>query len=170
MNDKVFVHITWVSIRKCVGFSSCILASKHFLITSSLLGLTWVSNAHHAIATFVTSIVRPSILRFWTYSDHKGMLEWVVILHLSTWIGPKICHNLKNKVQVLESKWKVFASIWFFFQAPQYWCSEHIYWLIEFIFIIIKIIPNPQKRGILLGYFFKSKWYDTIFFKSLEGG
>ncbi len=83
MNDKVFVHITWVSIRKCVGFSSYIPSSKHFLITSSLLGLTRVSDAHHAIATFLTSIVQPSILRFLTDSDHKGMLELLAILHLS---------------------------------------------------------------------------------------
>ncbi len=38
----------------------------------------------------------------------------------STWIGPKFCGNLKNKVQVLECKWNIFASIWIFFQAPQY--------------------------------------------------
>ncbi len=83
MNDKVFVHITWISIRKCIGFSSYIPTSKHFLITSALLRLTWISNAHHAIVAFLTSFVQPSILRFLIDSDHKGMLELVAIMCLS---------------------------------------------------------------------------------------
>jgi hypothetical protein len=41
------------------------------------------------------------------------------------WIGPKICGNLKTKVQVFESRWNVLASIWFSFQTPQDWCGEH---------------------------------------------
>ncbi len=83
MNDKVFVHITWVSIKKCIGLSSYTLASKHFLITWSLLGFTQVLDTHHAIATLFASIVQPSILCFLIDNDHKGMLELLVILCLS---------------------------------------------------------------------------------------
>jgi hypothetical protein len=49
-------------------------------------------------------------------------LHYLQVLEL---IEPKICGNLKNKVQVLENRWKVFANIWFCFHAPQYWCGEH---------------------------------------------
>jgi hypothetical protein len=42
-----------------------------------------------------------------------------------------------------------------------------------FVFII-KIIPNPLKNDTIveefLGYFLKSKWYDTNCFEKLEGG
>jgi hypothetical protein len=51
--------------------------------------------------------------------------------------------------------------------------SNIYFWLVKFVFII-KIIPNPLKSelllGILLRYFFKSKWYNTIFFEKLKGG
>jgi hypothetical protein len=71
------------------------------------------------------------------------------------WIGPKICGNLKNKVQILESRWNVFANIWFFFLKVHLNIDVvniliYIFWLIKFVFIT-KIIPNPLKNGIIVG-------------------
>jgi len=40
----------------------------------------------------------------------------------STWIGPKICGSLKNKVQILQIFYKYLV---FFQGAPQYWHGEH---------------------------------------------
>ncbi len=51
--------------------------------------------------------------------------NYVFKLRANTWIEQKICGSLKNKIQVLESKWNVFANIWYSFQALQYWCGEH---------------------------------------------
>ncbi len=48
----------------------------------------------------------------------------------------------------------------------------YILWLIKFVFIT-KMIPNSWKitklLGTLLGYFFKSKWYDTNCLEKLKG-
>jgi hypothetical protein len=54
----------------------------------------------------------------------------------NVWIGLKISGNLKNKIQVFESRWNVFASIWFFKKTLQYWCGEHfnIYFLVNQFF------------------------------------
>ncbi len=83
----------------------------------------------------------------------------------------------KKVVQVFESRWNVFASIWFFFQAPQYWCDEHfnIIFLVNGVLLILKSSPTNLLKvtlllGILLGYFFRFKWYDTNCFEELEGG
>ncbi len=44
--------------------------------------------------------------------------------HASTWIKPKICDNLKNKIQVFENE--MFLQVFFFFfHAPWYWYGEH---------------------------------------------
>jgi hypothetical protein len=53
----------------------------------------------------------------------------------SIWFGPKICGNLKNKVQILESRWNV-LQVLVFFQPFQYWCGEHTntYFLVNEVF------------------------------------
>jgi hypothetical protein len=63
------------------------------------------------------------------------------------------CGSLKNKVQVLESRWNVFASIWVFFMhfdIDMVNIPILFFWLTIFFFIT-KIIPQPLKNDKIIG-------------------
>jgi hypothetical protein len=99
---------------------------------------------------------------------NHGFLHYLQVLELD--LEFVVAWKMKFKyLKVCEIFWKYLA----FFPTPQYWCGElsNISFLVNEFFFIIKIIPNLWKMtkllGILLGYFFKSKWYDTNCFEKL---
>jgi hypothetical protein len=101
---------TWVSIKKCVNFSSNTPSSNVYWVTSNLFGLIRVFEVHLCWTTFFTIKKMPFDFFSFTDKDHKkSPIESITLCHK---IAPEMfltCTPIVLVITLLENSMRAFT-------------------------------------------------------------